>query len=78
MIHGLTERQYHLLTFIKAFEQSHGYMPSYVEMKDALGLASKCSISRLVDALEERGHICRIPNKARSIQLAINPTRAEK
>lgn len=73
MIHGLTERQSRLLTFIKEFDQGNGYMPSYVEMKEALGLASTSGVHRLVGGLEERGHVCRLPGKARSIQLAVRP-----
>lgn len=73
MIHGLTERQSHLLTFIKEFDESHGFSPSYVDMMEAMGFASKNSVHRLLSCLEERGHICRIPNKARSIQLAVRP-----
>lgn len=73
MMHGLTERQFHLLTFIKAHINVCGFAPSYVEMKDALGLASTSGVHRLVSGLEERGHLCRLPGKARSIQLAVRP-----
>jgi len=38
-------------------------------MKDALGLASKSGIHRLISALEERGFIRRLPNKARAIEV---------
>jgi len=38
-------------------------------MKDALGLASKSGIHRLITALEERGFIRRLPNKARALEV---------
>lgn len=65
--HGLTPTQRKTMTFIETFDAKHGYAPSFDEMMGALGLKSKSSIERLVIALEERGHISRIPNRARSI-----------
>jgi repressor LexA len=38
-------------------------------MKDSLGLASKSGIHRLITALEDRGFIRRLPNKARAIEV---------
>ena len=46
-----------------------GVPPSYDEMKDTLGLASKSGIHRLITALEERGFIRRLPNKARALEV---------
>src|SRR6185436_10181566 len=43
--------------------------PSFVEMKDALDLRSKSGIHRLIKALEERGFIKRLPNRARAIEV---------
>lgn len=65
---GLTPRMRELLDFIEAYHDRKQIMPSYDEMKDALGLASKSGIHRLIDSLEERGYLRRQP-KARSIQL---------
>lgn len=64
----LTQRQEQLWRYIKSCERS----PSYVEMRDHLGLESKSGIHRLIEALEERGYISRIKNRARSI-VAIEP-----
>jgi SOS-response transcriptional repressor LexA len=68
---GLTARQRDFLEAFKAFENTNGYSPSYVEMANALGIASKSSVSRIVDELEERGYLCRIPKRARCIRLAV-------
>lgn len=70
---GLTPRQRDFLEAFKSFEQTHGYTPSYIEMAVALGYSSKESVFRLVNGLEERGYLCRLPNKARSIKLAVQP-----
>lgn len=43
--------------------------PSFDEMKDALDLASKSGIHRLITALEERGFIRRLPNRARALEV---------
>ena len=52
--------------------------PSFDEMKDALDLRSKSGIHRLITALEERGFIRRLPNRARAIEViklpdSVNP-----
>ncbi len=46
-----------------------GIPPSFDEMKDALDLASKSGIHRLITALEERGFIRRLPNRARALEV---------
>ena len=66
---GLTVRQRQLLDFIRAYQIEKGSPPSFDEMKEAMKLASKYGIHRMVCALEERGHIVRIPHRARCIIL---------
>lgn len=66
---GLTRRQAELLRFIHAFTRKHGYAPSYEEMGNHLGYASKANAHLLVDCLVERGCLSRIPHKARSLSL---------
>lgn len=70
---GLTVAQAELLSFIR-WEAEAGRTPSYEEMKSALGLASKSGVLRLLTALEERGFIIRLPNRARAIALVEEPT----
>ncbi len=65
----LTQKQKDLLLLIDKKIKSQGVPPSYDEMKDALGLASKSGIHRLITALEERGFIRRLPNKARALEV---------
>ncbi len=70
----LTEKQRDLLLLIDKKIKDRGVPPSYDEMKDALGLASKSGIHRLITALEERGFIRRLPNKARALEVLRLPT----
>ena len=63
----LTKKQYELLMFIHQRVRETGVPPSFDEMKDALDLRSKSGIHRLITALEERGFIRRLPNRARAI-----------
>jgi len=58
-----------LLLLIDRKIKTVGVPPSYDEMKDALGLASKSGIHRLITAVEERGFIRRLPNKARALEV---------
>ena len=60
----LTRKQQMLLVFIHERLQEEGIPPSFDEMKDALELKSKSGIHRLITALEERGFIRRLPNRA--------------
>lgn len=75
---GLTRKQQELLAYIKRYIFEHeGMSPSFEEMKDALGLASTSGIHRIVNALEERGFIRRLENKARSIAIGVASDLAE-
>ena len=65
----LTRKQYELLQFIDQRLKEAGVPPSFDEMKDALDLRSKSGIHRLITALEERGFIRRLPNRARAIEV---------
>jgi DNA-binding MarR family transcriptional regulator len=66
---GLTKRQHDLLAYIEHYAEEKGYPPSFDEMKDALDLRSKSGIHRMVTALEERGVIVRLQNRARAIEV---------
>ena len=65
----LTRKQFELLRFIHERLTEAGVPPSFDEMKDALDLRSKSGIHRLITALEERGFIRRVPNRARAIEV---------
>lgn len=64
----LTQAQAELLAFIQRYtEENNGVAPSFEEMKQAIGLASKSGVHRLVQSLEERGRITRLRDRARCI-----------
>ncbi|MBO0905038.1 transcriptional repressor LexA [Jiella sonneratiae] len=65
----LTRKQHDLLLFIHERLKESGVPPSFDEMKDALELRSKSGIHRLITALEERGFIRRLPNRARALEV---------
>jgi repressor LexA len=72
----LTRKQFELLRFINERLKEAGVPPSFDEMKDALDLRSKSGIHRLITALEERGFIRRLPNRARAIEVIKLPDSA--
>ncbi|MCB1547300.1 MAG: transcriptional repressor LexA [Hyphomicrobiaceae bacterium] len=65
----LTSKQKELLLFIHRRVSETGVPPSFDEMKEQLQLKSKSGIHRLVMALEERGFIRRLPNRARALEV---------
>lgn len=69
----LTRKQFELLMFIHERLKETGVPPSFDEMKDALDLRSKSGIHRLITALEERGFIRRLPNRARALEVVRLP-----
>ena len=70
----LTKKQNELLIYIHQNLRETGVAPSYEEMKDALDLRSKSGIHRLINALEDRGFIRRLANRARAIEIIKLPT----
>ena len=72
----LTRKQSELLRFIHERLQDEGVPPSFDEMKEALDLRSKSGIHRLIMALEERGFIRRLANRARAIEVLRLPESA--
>lgn len=69
----LTKKQYELLMFIHERMKESGIPPSFDEMREALDLKSKSGIHRLVNALEERGFLRRLPNRARALEVVRLP-----
>ncbi len=72
----LTRKQHELLMFIHERIKESGVSPSFDEMKDALDLASKSGIHRLITALEERGFLRRLPHRARALEVIKLPESA--
>ena len=73
----LTQKQLDLLEFIQKRLSKNGVPPSFDEMKEALDLRSKSGIHRLIIALEERGFIKRLANRARAIEIVKMPNFSE-
>lgn len=72
----LTRKQHELLMFIHERIKETGVSPSFDEMKEALDLASKSGIHRLITALEERGFLRRLPHRARALEVVRLPEQA--
>ncbi|MEM9084632.1 MAG: transcriptional repressor LexA [Pseudomonadota bacterium] len=69
----LTAKQHELIQFIQKRLEDTGISPSFEEMKEALDLKSKSGVHRLISALEERGFIRRLPNRARALEVIKQP-----
>ena len=66
----ITQKQHDLFRFVETYIKTHdGVAPSFTEMRIAMNLASNSGIHRILTALENRGFIFRIKDKARSIQI---------
>jgi repressor LexA len=74
----LTRKQHELLCYIHDHLSDSGVSPSFEEMKEALDLKSKSGVHRLVSALEERGFIRRLANRARALEVLKMPDQAGK
>ena len=72
----LTRKQHELLMFIHERIKETGVSPSFDEMKEALDLASKSGIHRLITALEERGFLRRLAHRARALEVVKLPEQA--
>ena len=72
----LTAKQKELLLYIHERIKETGVSPSFDEMKEALDLASKSGIHRLITALEERGFLRRLPHRARALEVLKMPDSA--
>ena len=67
---ALTPQQRQLRDFIRDYIGTHdGVAPSFEEMRVCLQLRSKSSVHRLINGLEERGWLKRLPNHARALQI---------
>lgn len=71
----LTRKQHELICLIQDRLDETGISPSFEEMKEALDLKSKSGVHRLITALEERGYIRRLPNRARALEVLRVPER---
>lgn len=65
---GISKRQLEALDFIRRFIRRKRYSPSIREIAEGLNTAIS-NTHRVVEMLEERGHIRRLPNKSRTIEV---------
>lgn len=70
---ALTPRQREVLDVLIRVHDATGITPSFQEIADEVGLGSKSGVSRIMDALEQRGWIQRLPNFARAIRILRRP-----
>ncbi len=66
---GLTDTQAKARAFIEAYDRRHGTAPTVDEVREHMGLASKSGAHRIVSELVQRGHIRRIPNRTRALEI---------
>jgi repressor LexA len=66
----LTERQREIYEFIREKIESRGYGPTVREIGDAFAIKSPNGVMCHLKALEKKGLINRVANRARAIQLA--------
>lgn len=65
-----TPRQMEALRFIAGHLEAHGGIsPTLAQIRGSLGFASKSSVVRVLDALEERGHIRRLRGRHQAIEV---------
>ena len=63
----LTKRQQQLFDFILAYHNEHGISPSFDEMRTAMKM--KGHVYRLLNCIESRGYIRRLPRLHRAIEI---------
>lgn len=70
----LTKQQSELLSYVYGYLRANGGVaPTFREMKLRMGFRSTASVSRLLDAIEDRGFIRRLQNRARAIEVLRMP-----
>ncbi|TAH32408.1 MAG: transcriptional repressor LexA [Alphaproteobacteria bacterium] len=74
----LTSKQHSLLVYIDDYIKENGVCPSFEEMMKAIKLRSKSGVHRLIMALEERGFLRRLPNRARALEVVKLPMADQK
>ncbi len=67
---GVSRKMKECLDFVRAYIAEHdGVSPSFQDIADGIGIASKSGVHRLIVALEERGLIQRMKDRARSLSV---------
>ena len=59
-----------VLRYVRGYLEAHdGISPSFQNICDALGINSKCKISRKLDALERAGALRRLRGRGRAMEI---------
>jgi hypothetical protein len=74
IVKPLTGQQQTVLTFVADFAAEHGFPPTLREIGDAIGLVHVNAVRGHVAALEKKGYITKVSDKARSIQVIAAPS----
>lgn len=74
---GLTQRQAECLAYIRSRLEDDPVAPSLDEIAAHLGCVKSC-VHRMVDALVERGHLVRLPNRPHGLALAPDPMTSQQ
>lgn len=69
---GLTPHQTKLLRFIRGYQLAHGFSPCLREMAEGIGVRSKHTVHQILEGLEDRGAIRRLPNKVRAVEALVD------
>jgi len=64
-----TKRQLEVLRFIDEFEREHRYAPSYFDLCEALGIASKMGVSDHLRAMRKKGIVDLRPGSNRTVHV---------
>ena len=65
----LTKRQKELLDYLTAYIEQHGYAPTLEEIGRNFALGSLATVHKHLQNLERKGHIRRLPNRSRALEL---------
>jgi SOS-response transcriptional repressor LexA len=71
-MYGPTHRQRDQVGLIRCHKATHRVPPSFEDVADGMVLASTSGVTRLIDGLEERGVVRRLPAAARSMERVAN------
>lgn len=66
---ALTERQQKVFQFLHDYIQRRGFPPTLREIGDGVGIANLTAVRGHLSAIEKKGWILKLPDKARSIRI---------
>jgi repressor LexA len=76
-MHDLTRRQQDILTYLESYQAEKGYSPTYQEIADHFGLASKFGVLRHIEALLNKGYLYKEDTAERNLRVSQVPAAAD-